>query len=80
MNDLFTQIARDSGLLVRVPNGFDRTQLLQTERAFAQAIVNHCIEVIKPSGYHYAHPENYAGGQDTIDVLNYKIAQLKLLK
>lgn len=80
MTDIFTQLARESGLLAKVPNGFDRTNLLKSEVAFAKAIVDHCIEVIKPSGYHYAHPENYAGGQDTIDVLNYKIAQLKLLK
>lgn len=80
MTDIFTQLARDSGLLVKVPNGFDRTDLKPSERAFAQAIVNHCIEVIKPSSYHEAYPDNYKCGQDGIDLLNYKVALLKLLK
>ena len=80
MTDIFTQIARDSGLLVKVPNGFDRTNLLKSELAFAHAIIDHCIEVIKPSSYHEAYPDNYKCGQDGIDLLNYKVAQLKLLK
>ena len=80
MTDIFTQIARDCGLLVAVPNGFDRTQLLQTERAFAAAILDHCIEIIKPSSYHEAYPDNYKCGQDGIDLLNYKVAQLRMLK
>lgn len=77
---MLTQIARDSGLLAKVPNGFDRTNLLKSEVAFAHQIIDHCIEIIKPSGYHCAFPDNYVGGQDTIDLLNYKVALLKLLK
>ena len=80
MTDIFTQIARDSGLLVKVPNGFDRTNLLKSELAFAHAIIDHCVEIIKPSGYHEAFPDNYVGGQASVDLLNYKVAQLKLLK
>lgn len=80
MTDLLTQLARDSGLLVAVPNGFDRTNLLKSELTFAHAIIDHCIEVIKPSGYHYAYPDNHICGQDGIDLLNYKVALLKMLK
>jgi hypothetical protein len=80
MTDLLTQLARDSGLLAKQYNGFDRTDLKPSELAFAHAIIDHCIEVIKPSSYAEAHPDNYKCGQDGIDLLNYKVAQLKLLK
>lgn len=80
MTSLLTQIARDSGLLAKVPNGFDRTNLLKSEVAFAHAIIDHCIEVVKPNSYHEAFTDNHKGGQDGIDLLNYKVALLKLLK
>ena len=80
MTDILTQIARDSGLLVKVPNGFDRTNLLKSELAFAHAIIDHCIEIVKPSQYHEAYPDNYVLGQEGLNLLNYKAAQLKLLK
>ena len=80
MNDLFTQLARDSGLLAKKPNGFDRTNLLKSELAFAHAIVNHCIQIVEPSGYHKAFPNNYIGGQEVVDALVYKAILLKGLK
>lgn len=80
MTDIFTQLARDSGLLVKVPNGFDRTNLLRSELAFAHAIIDHCCEIVKPSSYHEAFPDNYVGGQATVDLLNYKVALLRILK
>lgn len=80
MTDIFTQMARDCGLLAKTPNGFDRTNLTRSELAFAHAVLDHCIEVIKPSDYHEAYPNNYKCGQDGIDLLNYKVTLLKLLK
>ena len=47
---------------------------------FAYAIIDQCIEIVKPSSYAEAYPDNYKCGQDGIDLLNYKAAQLKLLK
>jgi hypothetical protein len=46
---------------------------------YARAIVECCIDVVTPSSYHCAYPENYIGGQDSIDVLNYKTMKLKAL-
>ena len=47
---------------------------------FAKAIIDQCIEVVKPSSYHEAYPDNYILGQEGLNLLNYKAAQLKLLK
>jgi hypothetical protein len=47
---------------------------------FAKAIIDQCIGIIKPSSYAEAYPDNYKCGQDGIDLLNYKAAQLRLLK
>ena len=47
---------------------------------YAEQIVDFCIEVVKPSSYHQAFPDNYKCGQDGIDLLNYKVSELKLLK
>ncbi len=47
---------------------------------FAKAIIDQCIEIVKPSSYAEAYPDNYTCGQDGIDLLNYKAAQLRLLK
>lgn len=46
---------------------------------YARLIVEECIVVVAPSDYHRAHPENYVGGQDTIDLLNYKLMKLNAL-
>ena len=80
MNDLFTQMARDCGLLAKEPNGFDRTNLLKSEVAFAKAIIDHCIQIVEPSSYHKAFPNNYIGGQEVVDALVYKAILLKGLK
>jgi hypothetical protein len=47
---------------------------------FAKAVIDQCIEIVKPSQYHEAYPDNYVLGQEGLDLLNYKAAQLKLLK
>ena len=80
MTDIFTQMARDCGLLAKEPNGFDRVNLKPSELAFAHLIIDHCIQIVEPSQYAEAFPDNYVLGQAGIDLLNYKATQLKLLK
>lgn len=80
MTDIFTHLAQESGLLAKTPNGFDRVSLKPSELAFAHQIIDHCCEIVKPSQYHCAYPDNHVCGQDGIDLLNYKVSLLKLLK
>ena len=45
MNERFTQLAVQAGLIVAEYNGFDRTTLTPAQQKFAELIVRDCLDI-----------------------------------
>lgn len=41
-------------------------------------IVKECIDIVKPTEHHEVWAEDYVGGIDGLELLDYKVKQLKL--
>lgn len=46
MSQLIRLLAVKAGMIVDEPNGFDKTQLSQSEKRFAELIIKECINYI----------------------------------
>lgn len=44
---------------------------------FAQLLIEQCIEIVKPSQYHYAYPDNMIGGDAGIELLEDRVNKIK---
>jgi len=47
------------------------------QEKFAELIVQECIDIVAPSNYRRAYPENYLGGIDCLYTLDDRVRKIK---
>lgn len=57
--------------------GFPKFDIKNEAEKFAELIIEECIQIVKPSEYHRAYPDNMLGGLDGLDLLDKKIKDIK---
>ena len=61
MNERFTQLAVQAGLIVAEYNGFDRTTLTPAQQKFAELIVKECVKFCEHKSNDDEHDEYDVG-------------------
>ena len=84
MNDQIRQLLEQSGFVLWGDEDWNPGSVVDGASNYdkeivklIQAVARECIEIVKPTDYHRAYPDNHIGGDDGIACLDDRVTKIK---